>query len=451
MKPLFMDKKFDLTHGSISNKLFRLTVPMVFGLFSMVVFNLVDTFFISRLGTQKLAAMGFTFPVVMLVVGVSLGLGVATSSIVSRAIGRGDRHQVQRLTTDSLFVSILVVIALSILGFFTMDWMFRLLGADQDILVLIKQYMVIWYLGVSFVVVPMVGNNAIRASGDTFLPGVIMVISMILNVILDPILIFGLWIFPRLELAGAALATIVSRALSLVISLYVLHYKKHLLDLSFPSWAEFKNSLRQIFYIGIPSAASRILLPVAMAIIMRLVSRFGAPAVAAVGVAIRIEMFVFVAIMALAAVLIPFIGQNWGARKFDRVKDATKGANIFSIYWGLGFFILFLFLAPVLGDLFSKDPLVSRYITYFLWIVPFSYGLKGASFLAVSVFNAVNKPYIAIFLNLARIFAFYIPFALAGALLGNLVGLFAGLGVANLAGGILALFILHKKFALFKA
>jgi len=419
---------------------------MVFGMLSMVVFNLVDTFFVSRLGIEELAAMGFTFPVVMFIVSIALGFGIATSSVVSRAIGRGDHHQVQRLTTDSLIISLFIVVIFAALGLFSMDWVFRLLGADGKTLSLVKQYMCIWYLGAAFVVIPMIGNNAIRACGDTFFPSVIMIVSTIVNIILDPLLIFGLWGFPRLELKGAAIATVIARAVAFIFSLLILHFKERLIDFAMPPLKELIDSVKQIFYIGIPSAMSRLLIPVTMAVIMRLVAGFGPAAVAAFGVAAKIEMFVFVLIMALATALIPFVGQNWGAKNFSRVKDAIKKANVFSLWWGLVSFVVFLLLAIPLGYAFGKDIEVAKYITRYLWIMPISYGMLGCAFLITSVFNAMNKPFLAIGLNLVRMLVLYIPLAVIGSKLAGLTGLFVGLCLANLAAGVVSIIIERLSF-----
>ena len=441
-----MNQKNHLTQGPITKKLISLTIPMVFGMLSMVVFNLVDTFFVSRLGTEELAAMGFTFPVVMFIVSIALGFGIATSSVVSRAIGRGDHRQVQRLTTDSLIISLFFVVIFAVLGLFSMDWVFRLLGADGNTLLLVKQYMRIWYLGVAFVVIPMVGNNAIRACGDTFFPSAIMIVSMIVNVILDPLLIFGLWGFPRLGLEGAAIATVIARAVAMVFSLLILHFKEKLIDFALPPLKELIDSVKQIFYIGIPSATSRLLIPVTIAVIMRLVAGFGSAAVAAFGVAVKIEMFVFVLIMALATALVPFVGQNWGAKNFSRVKDAVKKANIFSLWWGLGSFAVFLVLAVPLGHVFGKDIEVAKRIARYLWIMPVSYGLRGCAFLVVSAFDAMNKPLLAIGLNLVRMFVLYIPLAVIGSKLAGLVGLFAGICLANLMAGTLSVITVRLFF-----
>jgi putative MATE family efflux protein len=185
-----------LTEGPIGHTLFRLSVPMFFGIFSAIAFNIVDTFFVGQLGTLQLAAMSFTFPVVSLIGGLSLGLGAGASAIISRAIGRGDHQEVQRLTSDSLVLSLLIVVFFVIIGLLTMDQVFYLMGATPDIMDMVKDYMRIWYPGMAFIIIPMVGNNALRATGDTKTPMKIMLVSFIINLVLDPLLIFGLGPFP---------------------------------------------------------------------------------------------------------------------------------------------------------------------------------------------------------------------------------------------------------------
>ena len=149
-----------LTEGPIGSTLVKLTIPMLFGIMGMVIFNLVDTIYVGRLGTAELAALSFTFPVVMVVTSIGLGIGVGASSLISFAIGEGNHNKVQRITSDSLVLSLLLVLIFISVGYFTIDPLFTALGASPEILVLIHEYMDIWYLGVPFVVVPMVGNNA---------------------------------------------------------------------------------------------------------------------------------------------------------------------------------------------------------------------------------------------------------------------------------------------------
>ena len=143
-----------LTEGPVARTLVRLSLPMVAGLFSIFAFNLADTYFVSQLGTRELAAMSFTFPVVFAMFGIAMGLGTATTSSVSRAIGRGEPQRIGRLTTDSFILSFLTVLIFAAIGMATIEPLFRALGAGEEVLPLITDYMLIWYPGMVFLVIP---------------------------------------------------------------------------------------------------------------------------------------------------------------------------------------------------------------------------------------------------------------------------------------------------------
>ena len=341
-----------------------MTIPMAFGLFAMVAFNFVDTLYVARLGSLELAAMSFTFPVIMLISSVALGLGIGTASTVSRAIGREDQHRVKRLTTDGLALSLVAVTALAVIGLVTIDPLFTALGADTETLPLVRQYMRVWYCGMPFVVIPMVGNNAIRATGDTMTPGLIMIGAAIINVALDPLLIFGLWGFPRLELVGAAAATVIARALTLIVSLAILHFREHMIEWSIPPSRDLWESWKQILFVGVPTAATNVLTPIAMGVITRLAAGYGAAVVAAVGVGTRVEAIVLMVMFALSSSLVPFIGQNWGAGKLDRIHTAQGQSIRFALAWGTLWIAALFALARPLGELFrrflARVPVVCR-------------------------------------------------------------------------------------------
>ena len=438
---LYMKRKANLTEGPIGRRLFYLTVPMVMGIFAMVAFSLADTYFVAKLGTTQLAAMSFMFPVVMLVHSLAFGLGMGTVSVLSRAIGRGDHREIRRLTTHSLMLAFLVVLLLVLIGLATIGPLFTLLGAGPDVLPFIRQYMTVWYVGMVFVTVPMVGNNAIRATGDTTIPGLIMIAAAGINICLDPLLIFGLAGFPRLELVGAALATVIARALALILSLSILHFREKMIEFSMSGLRNLWDSWKKVLYIGMPAAATTIMVPLSMGIVVRFVARFGTAAVAAVGAGIRVQAFAMMVTIALGASLIPFVGQNWGARKFERVHRARHISNRFSFLWGL-LCAAALFMAAVpIGRLFSDEPEVVNNIASYLCIVPLSYGMLGIARLTAASFNAINRPLVSATMTIIHMFVLYIPLAYVGSHLLGLRGLFAGIGLANIVAGAIALFV----------
>ena len=443
-------KKALLIEGPVGKILVKLTIPMIFGIFSIVAFNLMDTFFVGRLGTDELAALSFTFPVVLVLNSLALGLGIGASAVIARAIGEGDHHRVQRLTTDSLSLAILFVAFFIVLGLLTIEPLFRLLGAPPEVMPLIKQYMTIWYPGVIFVIVPMVGNNAIRATGDTLTPGIIMFLAALTNTILDPLLIFGPGPFPRLEIVGAAIATVISRALTLLIALFVLSYREKMITFALVPFRAILSSWKQILFIGLPNAGTRIVAPLGIGIVTRLAASYGKEAVAGFGVSSRIEFFALTVVAALSAIIVPFVGQNWGAGKHDRVSLAVRYSNRFSMGWGLGTLVLLAALARPIASIFNDNPAVISTIVLYLRIVPIGYSLRGVLFLSTAALNGLRKPLHASALTLIQIFLLYVPMAFAGSRLFGLKGIFAALALSYLISGILAHQVLWRAMVVRK-
>ncbi|MDJ0697494.1 MATE family efflux transporter [Mastigocoleus sp. MO_188.B34] len=439
-----------LTEGNVGRQLIELTLPMVWGVFAIIAFNLVDTYFVGQLGTKELAAMSFTFPVVMTLGSLALGLGVGASSVIARAIGEGDRSRVQRFTTNSLTLGLVAVAIFVSLGLFTIDPLFTALGADAEVLPLIREYMQIWYFGMIFLVIPMIGNSAIRASGNTGTPSIIMTLASVVNIVLDPILILGLVGFPRLELQGAALATVIARAITLIASLLVLHFKERMIYLKVPSLQETLWCWKDILYVGLPAACTSMINPISIGVITSLLATFGAASVAAFGVASRIESFVLIALSALSASIGPFVGQNWGAKKYTRVRQSMRLSFIFCIIWGALMTLILVPFAPWLSSLFNKNPEVIEIATRYLWIVPISYGTAGIILVASSAFNGLGKPIPSIVMTVMRMFVLYIPIAYFGGKIYGVNGIFAAATISNLVVGIGA-FIWNQRTCSLKA
>ncbi len=423
--------KATLTEGPIGPLLFKMTLPMIGGMIAMMVFNLADSFFVAKLGTIPLAAMGFTFPVVLTVAHVALGLGIGASSVISRAIGEGDHDQVLRLTTHSLLLALGVVAITLAIGYFTIDPLFKAMGASPETMAYIRPYMQVWYAGTIFLVVPMVGNHAIRASGDTFFPGMVMITGSVLNIILDPLFIFGYAGIPAMGIQGAAVATVIARAATCLMSLWLLFFQKKMLSLRLSMMKGMWESWKRILHVGIPSVVAMMLPPMAIGILTWMVSVFGQKAVAGFGVAGKVEGLALTLLMALSTIFGPFVGQNWGAGRINRVRKAfTKSIN-FSMAYGVCQAAVLFVLAPAIVRLFDTDPEVMRVAVMYLRIIPVSYGIVSIVYLASSAFNALGKPAYPIKLMLIRLGVLHIPCAYVGRELFGLVGFLSATHIAT--------------------
>lgn len=431
-----------LTEGPVAAHLRRLALPMVWGILATMSFNVVDTYFVAQLGSAPLAAMSFTFPVVMVINSFAIGLGAGTSSAVARAYGAGDLDRVRRLVTDASLLALLVALAISAIGLVTIEPLFHLLGASAEMLPLIADYMVPWYLGAVFAVVPMVALSSLRAIGNSALTGRIMVAVAFFNLILDPLLIFGLLGFPRLELQGAALSTVIARGVSFVAALYFLIRREHLM--APPRLSRLLDSWRTVLAVGLPATATNVIIPMAGGVVVALVAVHGADAVAGLGVALRIEPLALIVFYALSSVVGPFIGQNAGAGETGRMQQTVSVLARFCIGFGAALAVLLYFAGPALVRLFSDSPEVLAVAIAYLTLVPFSYAGYGFVMSANAAFNGLGRPLPATLISFLRVLGIYLPLAWVGNQLWGITGLFAATAAANLLLGALAWWWLRR-------
>jgi putative MATE family efflux protein len=438
----------DLTSGHIGKPLFSLTWPMMFGMLGMVIFNLVDTYFIGKLGVQELAAIGFCFPVLMFVNSLTHGIGIGTSSLISRNIVSSKRSAVREMASRSLLLGVIVVIIFAVVGILTIKPLFTSLGADSSLLGYINDYMSVWYYGVAFVVFPMIGNNIVRATGDTFVPGMLMLGSAVLNLILDPLLIFGYGPFPAMGIKGAALATVIARASSFVFILIILIKRDNLLTLKIGKFKQIISTWSKVFYVAGPTSLSLLITPISIALITKLISTYGNEAVAAFGVASRIEMFALMMVSSLSSVMIIFAGQNLSKHKYSRILRSVKYSGSFSMAWGAIIFVLALIFADPISGIFSSSAGVVSITAKYLRIVGVSYGFQGLVMLSVSAYNGINKPLPSAFFSVFRMIGLYVPLAWLGSKLFQLDGIFSAAVIANVITGILAFLFLLRTVKL---
>ncbi len=426
----------DLTRGSIRGHLVRLTWPMTFGILALISTSVVDTYFVASLGTDALSALSFSFPVFMTITGLSVGLGAGATSVVSRSIGKGDQQQISRRCTDALLLSFTLVTALVVLGALYVRPLFAALGASGQVLELVVEYVRVLFFGLPFLVIPIVGNSMIRAAGDARVPGIIMTSTALLNVALDPILIFGLLGAPRLEMEGAALATVISNAVGMLMALWVLHHREKMIAWNIPKFHEVIESFKKILHVGIPASAANMINPIGIGALTAMLASYGKETVAAFGVATRIESIAAVGLFALSASIGPVIGQNWGAGRRRRVRLTLTRSFQACVIYGLICAALLALTATTLPALFTDNPQIIKLARNYLWIVPVTLLGYGINIAAAAALNAAGWPMVSALLTFARMFAISIPGAL---LLGPWLGangIFAALALANMMAAV---------------
>jgi len=433
-----------LTGRPVGATLWSLSWPTVIGLFSILAFNLIDTLYIGRLGSAQLAAIGFCFPVIFSLGSVGFGIASGATAVISQAIGAGNKAEMRAIASNSLILSMLAMSTMSLVGLLTIDPVFRLLGASDNVLIYINAYMKIYYYGLPLIMAPVILNGFMRATGDTLLPAAVMIGGALMNGIVSPILVFGLLGAPTFGIAGAAFGTIAARGTMTVVSVILIHIRERLFLFNKATLAKFSVSVTGVLAIGIPAILTQVITPFSNAALTRLLAGYGQETVAAFAVGARLEALFLIAFWALQGGVAPFIGQNYGAGRHDRLIEAQAWIIRFTIGWALFVFCVALFFGKTLSSAFTNDTIIAAMSAqYFLYVTA---GFMGAGLMLAStaVFNSLKRPILATGVVALRFIGLYIPFGLLFAQSYGPQGVFAAAGISYLIAGVVAILIMHR-------
>lgn len=434
-----MNDQRDLTTGPVWLNLVRLAGPMMLGIAATMSVQLVDTYFVGKLGTAPLAALSFSFPIAFTLASLSIGLSAGAASVVSRAVGRGHHRRTQRLATDSMLMTTGAMVLLTAVGLVTISPVLGLLGAEGEILAMATAYMQIWYLSLPFLAATMVANAMVRACGDASAPSTIMITSAGFNVVATPLLVFGAGPIPALGVEGAALATLGARILSAASALYLVVWRDRLVISLRRGVRRFFKSAGHVARIGLPAAIGNASNPFGIAVATAAIAVLGSETVAAFGVATRIEAFAIIPMLALSASIGPVVGQNWGASRTDRVERALTTAYVLSAGWSILLAAFFWIAGQTLAEAFASEPAVANEAARYLWIVPISLWGYGIAIIAAGGFNGLGKPLLALAYSLTRTAFFYVPLVWIASRIDGSTTVYLAIAAANgLAGGAIA-------------
>ena len=420
------------TEGSVGGHLIHLGSFSALGSVSMIGARIAEAVYLGFLGTGALAAMGFAFPITMFLFAFAGGIGTGASSVIARAYGAGDRRQAARLVTHAELLVLLVSVVISAVGLVFGNDLVTLLGARDQVHAMATEYLHIYMLGFPLFMLSMVGSTLLRATGSATSPGMVMIGGSVLQIAIAPLLIFGWFGFPELGIAGAAWAYVASRVFS------VLLYVVILLRVRMVSWSltNLGASWWSVFHVGGPATLSSLTLPISMLVITRLLAGHGDEVVAGYTVASRVEVLVHMFIWSAASSVAPFVGQNWGAENYRRVRVALRLSNFFCLGWGLVTFVVLAIIGETAVRAIDANPTVVEVAALFFLIIPLSMGFMGVMQVATSCFNALGQPFPPLVISALRTIGFYIPLAILGNALWGYVGIFLATAFTNVLLGV---------------
>lgn len=392
-----------LTKEPIPKLLKIIAIPAMIGFFFNTMYNVVDTWVAGQISGEALAALSITFPVFFIIIAISSGLGTGITALISNELGAKRLDQAKLYTTQALLFGVIISLILSVIGYFSSETLFRLLGANDTYLTTALLYMQTIFLGSIFLSMTSILNGVLNAVGDTKSFRNALIAGFFLNLILNPILAFGWLGFPTLGVLGIAIATIFTNFVGFVYLFYkVLKTKlletKHLYYYLKPQPKIFLDIATQ----GFPASFSMMTIAVGAFIITYFVSHYGESAVAGYGTALRIEQIALIPAIGINIAILTLIGQNNGAKNFERVRETIVVGLRYSFIISTGAFLLIYFGGHYLLRLFTDVPEIIAFGTEYLIIAAFITWAYGIIFVTDSVLRGLKKPLFPLVIGTVR-------------------------------------------------
>ena len=437
-KILNQETQVELTEGKIGKPLFLLSLPVVITNLLQTAYNLIDTFWLGMVSTEALAAVSFAFPIVFLLVSLGIGLSIAGSIMVAQREGAANHREAEKAASQTITYISIFSIVMGVIGYFSAEFVVTLLGAEPEVIPMATGYLEIVSLGMIMTFGYSVFSSLLRGYGDTITPMLIMAGSVLLNLILDPLLIFGWSIFPELGVEGAAIATVISRGAGFILGLYILFTgikglkirPKHMI----PDLGYFRDTLR----LGLPASIELVSRSLSVNVVLYFIGFFATPMVAAYGVVVRIYSAVYLPGIAVSRSVETMTGQNIGAGKPERAAKANDLAAryMFAILTAFGIFCILL-STQILG-LFSDDPEVIEVGSQFLKILGASFGFIGITRSYTGGLRGAGKTTAAAIITIISLWLVRIPFAYLSINPLGETGIWWAFAISNFVGALLA-------------
>ncbi|WP_114520685.1 MATE family efflux transporter [Altererythrobacter sp. ZODW24] len=433
-----MSDNAKLTRGSIRGHLVAQTLPMIIGIAAMTSVGLVDAYFIGQLGSAELAAISFIFPISVAIVSLGVGVSVGINSVVARALGAGDDDEAARRGNFGIAFAIALGLMACVLLYFLSEPLFRLMQADETLLPLILIYMKPFAFGLPLILAIQGVNGVLRGQGEAKRTSMIAIAYSVANWILDPLLITGAFGFAGYGVAGAAYATVLGWGVGAAMAFYLLRgtaINFHPRRLKEADWVK---SLRAIGRVAGPAAFSNSINPMGLAVLTALIAAEGQAAVAGFGAGGRLQSFAVVPLLALSAAIGGIVGQNWGAKQYDRSRSALVQAGAFCLIYGLSVALVLVAAGDWFAGFFSDDPAVTHEFTRYLAISAWGYAGFGVLIVVNGAFNAIDRSSFALGQSFARVFLIMLPVAWLMRDAWSAEAIYTAELAANLAGGLVA-------------
>ncbi|MEA1992855.1 MAG: MATE family efflux transporter [Euryarchaeota archaeon] len=441
-----MDGKFaryrdEIINGDITKTLLTLGWPLMIGNLLHTMYNVIDTFWLGKLGKEALAAPTNTWPIVSLMMALGMGAAVAAVALVSQYMGAEKKEMANKAATQVFVFMFIIAIVISILGFIGSPFILKSISVPPSIFDLVLEYIRIIFIGMPFMFATFAFSFILRGLGDTRTAVKIMGGSLIMNMILDPLMIFGIGFFPRLEVTGAALATVISRAFVGTIAIYLLFSGKVGIKLERKYMMPEKKFIKKVLSIGMPASIGQSAVAFGFIILMKFVNEIGVVAIGAYGVGNRLTGILFTVTQGITMANTTIVGQNLGADQVERAeKSVWRSIGIVFSILAVGSVAIFISRQWIF-KVFIDDPAVIAEGTNFVKIFVFSLPFFSVFQTVGSTFQGSGQTKYQMVIGLIRLWGLRLPlcYLFAFILSKGATGIWLGMMLSNILGSLVAL------------
>lgn len=439
------EKKNRMGTEPIPSILFKMSLPIIISFLVQSVYNLVDSIFVARLSEKALTAVSLCFPVQNIMVAFAVGTGIGTTALLSRYLGMNDKKRVGAIATHGLILATASMVAFILFGIFFTDFYAKSQSTDPEIIEYTKDYLYVILLFCGGVFFQIFFEKTLQSTGNTVYTMVTQGTGAILNIILDPIMIFGLFGFPKLGVTGAALATVIGQIGGSLVGIYFHTKKNKDVNFIFKNLNFHLDNIKQIFSIGLPSVLISGIGSVVLFFINNMLYTFGSSAVAAYGIMYKLQSFSFMPMFGISNALLAIVSYNYGAKNKERIREAIRMAFTASFAIVSTSVVLMWVFSKQLFDLFSATEVMREIGVPMIRIVSLSFIISIPSVVGVGgIFQAIGNWKFPVIQSFLRQVILLLPIFYLFTRLGSLNSAWWAFAIAEILNAIVCVVFLKK-------
>ncbi|MDA9663852.1 MATE family efflux transporter [Candidatus Pelagibacter sp.] len=401
-----MSKAINLTKDPIWSLLKNVTIPASVGSLFQTFYNLVDTWFAGRISAEAISAIAKSFPIYFTIIAVGVGIGAATNACIGNLIGEKKLNRASLFIAQSVMFALVTSVIVTLFGLNASTFLLGVMGSNVDGIALTKEYLDIIFYGTFIVMIQISLNGALNAQGDTKSYRNVLIFSFFLNIFLNPLFIWGYGIVPAFGIGGLAIATVISQSIGTIYLAYKINSCKLKKFLTIKCFVPKPEMIKELFSQALPIMFSMLFIGVGIFNILYFIGQFGDLATAGYGAALRVEQVFLLPVIGLNTAVLSIGGQNFGAKKYNRIRELYTKALFFGASFMAGAGVILFFGAEFFVSQFTDNQEAIIHGVIYLKVAALIAPIYPVFFITTAVFQALKKPIYSLYLSILRLTAF---------------------------------------------